>query len=267
LGHFGVDWNWRRPKQDWIRLSHLVRDLARLPGDFRLRLSSIEATEVTRELLNVMGEFSEKICPHLHICLQSGSDKILRRMNRRWGVKRFIDRCDLVRDILPNPAITTDVIVGFPGETANDFASTCDVARRCQFSKIHIFPFSSRRGTPAADMADQLSKQEKSDRVTALADVEHNLRRDYFCSLIGTRVRILLEADRTNGTLLGTSCRYAPSVLPSRSGVPGELREAKCIAVRNDGGPTGVYVLAEPSSRQVGSELTSRGHQLGHELD
>src|SRR3954469_10947856 len=84
LGHYGVEGNWNKPKEQWTRLSHLVRRLAELPGDFRLRLSSIEATEVTRELISIMAEYPEKIAPHLHICLQSGSDPILRRMKRRW---------------------------------------------------------------------------------------------------------------------------------------------------------------------------------------
>ena len=99
LGHYGVDRNWRKAKADWERLSRLVQELAELPGQFRLRLSSIEATEVTRELLSVMGVYPDRICPHLHICLQSGSDRILHRMNRRWGTRRFIDRCDLAPGI------------------------------------------------------------------------------------------------------------------------------------------------------------------------
>ncbi len=97
---------------------------AKLPdidGDFRLRLSSLEATEVTRELVETVAEFPDKICPHFHICLQSGSDRILRRMRRRWGIRMFVDRCRFVQDLLPLPALTTDVIVGFPGESEADF--------------------------------------------------------------------------------------------------------------------------------------------------
>jgi threonylcarbamoyladenosine tRNA methylthiotransferase MtaB len=121
LGHYGIEGNWNKPKDQWLRLSKLVSELARLPGDFRLRLSSIEATEVTRELIAVMAEFPHRIAPHLHICLQSGSDAVLRRMRRRWGSRLFVDRCRLVRESLDNPAITTDIIVGFPGESEADF--------------------------------------------------------------------------------------------------------------------------------------------------
>ena len=85
LGHYGVDWNWHKPKSEWCRLADLVRQITRLEGDFRIRLSSIEATEVTRELIDAMGEQPRRVCPHLHICLQSGSDRILRRMKRPLG--------------------------------------------------------------------------------------------------------------------------------------------------------------------------------------
>ncbi len=124
LGHYGVDWNRHVPKDKWIRLSHLVRQIAALPGDFRVRLSSIEATEVTRELIDVMADHGDKVAPHLHISMQSGSDGVLRRMRRRWGSRRFIDRCRLVQERLDRPAITTDIIVGFPGETDAEFQET-----------------------------------------------------------------------------------------------------------------------------------------------
>ena len=121
LGHYGVDFNRGKPKQDWTRLSHLVREIAKLPGDFRIRLSSIEATEVTRELIDVFCEFPDRVCPHMHISMQSGSDAVLRRMRRRWGSERFIDRCRLLKSALDLPAITTDIIVGFPGEPKISF--------------------------------------------------------------------------------------------------------------------------------------------------
>src|SRR5690606_11199686 len=127
LGHYGVDWNRRAPKDQWTRLSHLVRAIAELPSDFRVRLSSIEATEVTRELIDVMAEHPERVCPHLHISMQSGSDGVLRRMRRRWGSQRFVDRCRLLQERLDQPAITTDIIVGFPGETEAEFQETIDV--------------------------------------------------------------------------------------------------------------------------------------------
>lgn len=212
LGHYGVDQNWKKPKSEWLRLHTLLRQLTDLPGEFRVRLSSIEATEVTRELLDVMAEFPDRICPHLHVCLQSGSDRTLRRMKRRWCSKRFIDRCRLVQETLHKPALTTDVIVGFPGETEADFGDTCEVVRQVGFSKIHMFPFSTRRGTPAATMDNQVPKSEKSARGRELAEIESVLRADYFRSLQGESLRVMLEAKLAEelDTFAGTSCRYAP---------------------------------------------------------
>jgi threonylcarbamoyladenosine tRNA methylthiotransferase MtaB len=234
LGHYGVDWNRRAPKNQWIRLSHLVRAAAELPGDFRVRLSSIEATEVTRELVDVMAENPEKICPHLHISMQSGSDGVLRRMRRRWGSRRFVDRCQLVQDRLDRPAITTDVIVGFPGETDDEFDETLDACRRVGFSKIHMFPFSPRRGTPAAEMSGQVESRVKHQRGRELAALEAELRDAYFSRLRGMQLRVLVESPLSREALddspplkggvrggiggrryVGTSCRYAPVELPA----------------------------------------------------
>jgi threonylcarbamoyladenosine tRNA methylthiotransferase MtaB len=227
LGHYGVEGNWDRPKDQWLRLSHLLRQLAALPGEFRLRLSSIEATEVTRELIGVLQEHADKICPHLHVCLQSGSDSVLRRMRRRWGSKLFLDRLRLVREALDLPAFTTDVIVGFPGETEADYQATERMCHEAGFSKIHIFPFSPRKGTPAADYPDQVAPSEKAERVHRLEAVERELRQNYFRQLVGRQLQVLVEgrSEDAAGRPLGTSCRYAPVALPTEAS-PGELLTA-----------------------------------------
>ena len=216
LGHYGVDFNRGRAKNDWIRLAQLTDRIARLPGEFRIRLSSIEATEVTRELVAVMAEHPQKICPHLHISLQSGSDRILRRMRRRWGAQRFLDRCRLVRETLDHPALTTDIIVGFPGETEEDFLATCRVADETGFSKLHIFPFSPRRTTDAAGMSDQVSPRVKAERVERLADLERRLAIRYHRQLVGKRLQVMVESPvpERPGYVYGTSCRYATVELP-----------------------------------------------------
>ena len=210
LGHYGVDFNFKKPKSQWQRLSHLVRQIVGVADGFRVRLSSIEATEITRELLDVMAEFPDRICPHFHVCLQSGSDRILRKMKRRWGAKRFIDRCHLIRESLDQPALTTDAIVGFPGETEQDFQATIAACCEVGFSKIHVFPFSARRSTPAAELTDQISKQEKSERVARLTEVETELRQRYFDQLVGKRLQLLVESvDAKQRFATGTSCRFA----------------------------------------------------------
>ena len=233
LGHYGVDFNRGKPKQDWTRLSHLVREIAKLPGDFRIRLSSIEATEVTRELIDVFCEFPDRVCPHMHISMQSGSDAVLRRMRRRWGSERYVDRCRLLKSALELPAITTDIIVGFPGETEDQFLETCAVAREVGFSKIHIFPFSARRGTPAANMTEQIPAEEKQRRRRHLAIVEKELTSAYFQKLRGRELQVLVESTSENPDyVVGTSCRYAPVEL-SRD------------FVRGGGDPLGTLQLVE----------------------
>ena len=209
LGHYGVDFNKGKPKTDWTRLSHLVSAICELSPDVRVRMSSIEATEVTRELIDVMKAYEKQVCPHLHVCLQSGSDRILRRMKRRWTRRHIIDRFELVNSELKLPASTTDVIVGFPGETESDFNDTLDACTQIGFSKIHMFPFSSRRGTPAADMTDQIPKSIKSQRGRVLKELETELKHEYFKRLIGERLQLLVEKVDQDGIASGTSCRYA----------------------------------------------------------
>jgi threonylcarbamoyladenosine tRNA methylthiotransferase MtaB len=209
-------------KQDWVRLSHLVSRIAALPGDFRVRLSSIEATEVTRELVDVLTDGGDRVCPHLHISMQSGSDTVLARMRRRWGSRRFIDRCQLLKELLDRPAITTDIIVGFPGETDAEFAETIETSRAVGFSKIHIFPFSPRRGTPAATMPNQVPAHVQQERSRELAAVEAEMRDEYFNSLRGMRLRVLVESKGEAGWI-GTACRYAPVELQAHDSMAGQL--------------------------------------------
>lgn len=229
LGHYGVDFNRGRPKAEWVRLSRLVRGICQGTPGIRVRLSSIESTEVTRELIDVMCEYPEQVCPHLHICLQSGSDSVLGRMRRRWTVKHIVDRCHEVKQRLDRPALTTDVIVGFPGETEAEFTETLRTCREIGFSKIHMFPFSARRGTPAADMPDQIAPEIKAARGERLAECEAELRNQYADSLVGSRLRVLLEKiDADSQSASGTSCRYlgttiqfddCPESLPSETGI------------------------------------------------
>lgn len=235
LGHYGVDFNHGKPKSEWTRLPQLLRALVKIPGEFRLRLSSIEATEVTRELLDVLAEHSEKVCPHFHICMQSGSEEILRRMKRRWGARRFIDRCHLIQSVLDRPALTTDVIVGFPGETETHMEETLNACREIGFSKIHVFPFSARKGTPAADLPDQLSKKEKSARVQQVTKLESETRVSYHRSLVGMQLVMMAEknervdepltigSSKERWQLQGTSCRYAPVQVVADSEMHGRL--------------------------------------------
>ena len=219
LGHYGVDFNQGKPKQDWTRLSRLVREICEIDADFRVRLSSIECTEVTRELIEVMQQCPQKVCPHLHICVQSGSDAVLRRMKRRWTSRHIVDRCNLVKDSLDRPALTTDLIVGFPGETEQEFQQSLDTCREIGFSKIHMFPFSARKGTPAAEMDNQITKSVKSQRGKVVAELQSECRRAYAESLINARLRMLVEDVSDEGVISGTVCRYLPTRVSKPAGL------------------------------------------------
>lgn len=229
LGHYGVDFNRGLPRQDWTRLATLVRQICRRTTHLRVRLSSIEATEVTRELIDVMAEHAERVCPHLHVCLQSGSDRILRLMRRRWCSKRIIDRCQLVAQRLSLPAFTTDVIVGFPGETAADFAATEGVCRQIGFAKLHVFPFSPRRGTAAAEMSEQVDGNLKAARVDQLLELDRELRQDYLERLVGSEITVMAE-QQVEGRWVGTSCRSVTAAVTTNQPVTrGQLIKARVL--------------------------------------
>lgn len=212
LGHYGVDRRRHYMPGERPTLAQLLRRIAELDGDFRVRLSSLEAAEVTSELIAVMAEHPLRVCPHLHLSLQSGSDAVLARMRRRYQAQRFVDQCRQISDTLDRPALTTDIIVGFPGETEADFAATCRVAEEVGFSKIHVFRFSPRQGTPAAEMDQQVPSPVAQRRAAELIQLADQLRRRYFTSLQGRRLQILVETPARNkpGTLAGTSERYVP---------------------------------------------------------
>ncbi len=235
LGHYGIDLSRGRPKDQWCRLWHLLRRIDGLPGDFRVRLSSLEAAEARQDLVQTMSS-TPRIMPHLHLCLQSGSDRILRQMRRRYTSGGFIERCRRLRDAIDEPALTTDVIVGFPGETDEDFAATCKVVEEVGFSKVHIFPFSARKGTPAADYPNQIPPSVIAERRSHLQRVEQKSQRSYFQSLLGRTLEVLAErADpQRPGHVMGTSCRYATVSFPGYAdAVRGQLIPVTAISIDN----------------------------------
>jgi threonylcarbamoyladenosine tRNA methylthiotransferase MtaB len=208
-----------------LALSVLVRQIADLDGDFRVRLSSIEAAEVTPELLGLMAERPVRICPHLHLPLQSGSDAVLRRMNRRGTVGEFIRRCREIRAMLDRPALTTDVIVGFPGETEADFAATCRAVEAVGFAKVHVFRFSPREGTPAATMAGQVTERIAMRRARSLGKIGRILTERYLGGLVGRTLEVLVEGavPAHTGWMGGTSARHAPVAVPGGKELLGQF--------------------------------------------
>ncbi len=174
-------------------LTALLRQILRLPGRFRVRLSSLEASEVTDELLAIIGHDPQRFCQHLHLSMQSGSDAVLRRMRRPWPAQRFVERCLQIRDRLPSLALTADVIVGFPGETEEDFAATCQAVEKIGFAKLHVFRFSARPGTAAAELTEPVPDSIKHQRAQRLIALGRRMRRQYMRSLLGQRLEVLVE--------------------------------------------------------------------------
>jgi threonylcarbamoyladenosine tRNA methylthiotransferase MtaB len=213
LGHYGIDLSRGRPRAAWCRLWHLLDRLEALPGDFRVRLSSLEAAEVRDDLVGALAR-GRRVVPHLHLCLQSGSDRILAAMKRRYRTAGFLERCRRLGEALDKPAFTTDVIVGFPGETEADFDATCRVLREVGFSRVHVFSYSARRGTRAADHPDQVPPAVVAERRERVRLLERELADAYYRSLLGRRLDVLVEGEAPGlpGHVVGTSCRYAPVV-------------------------------------------------------
>ena len=178
--------------KDGTTLYDAVRAALSVPDLQRLRLGSLESVEVEPRLLDLMAE-DKRLCPHLHLPLQSGCDKVLKDMHRPYDTKRFATLLEQIRNKVPGVAITTDVIVGFPGETEDDFAATCHFVKQCGFAKMHIFPYSKRKGTPAAARQDQIPETVKKHRAEKLAELDREMQQAYFTQNVGTNHAVLVE--------------------------------------------------------------------------
>jgi len=221
LGRYGMEHHTGKA----ANLTELVRQITNLEGEFRLRLSSIEASEVSPELLHLMTERRARVCPHLHLPLQSGSDAVLRRMNRPWPVRDFVNRCREIQSLLDMPTLSTDILVGFPGETEEDFLATCQVVEEVGFGRLHVFRFSPRPGTPAARMAGQITNRLVHERAERLIELGKRLSAQWLKRFLGRCLRVLVESplsDRT-GRLLGTSDHYLPVAFPGERNLIGRF--------------------------------------------
>jgi threonylcarbamoyladenosine tRNA methylthiotransferase MtaB len=218
VGHYGVDTTRGKSGLPPFRLWHLFERLDRIPGNWRMRLSSIEAVEVNDEFISAAAN-CEHLCPQFHPSLQSGSEAVLRRMRRRYSMVRFLEKLEQMRERLDHPSFTTDVIGGFPGETDAEFEETLEACRQARFMKIHVFPFSARKGTPAADFPDQVKPEVRKERCRILRVLERDLAKDYYQTLVGRELEVMVEGvckDRP-GWVRGTDRRYAPVELPGTS--------------------------------------------------
>lgn len=192
-------------------LEKLLRELVKIPNIFRIRLSSIEINEITNGIIDLIKN-NDIMARHLHIPLQSGSDKILKLMNRKYDKKYFINRIDYIRKEIPGISITTDLIVGFPGESEIEFNETLDTLEKIKFSKIHTFPYSKRDGTVAASMSNQIDNTTKKERVNKVLKLSYINEIEYFKENIGKIFSGVIESRSKDKKIVLTS-NYIPVMI------------------------------------------------------
>ncbi len=184
-----ASWGW--DFKDGSRLPQLVRALCEAVPEVRVRLGSLEPRVIDGEFLSLAD--CKNLCPQFHLSMQSGCDTVLKRMRRKYDTARYLQSVEELKRAFPDCAITTDMIVGFPGETEEEFLQSLDFIRRCGFAHMHIFPYSRREGTPAAAMPDQITKQVKEERARRAGAVAQALFEQYHTAMLGTRVPVLFE--------------------------------------------------------------------------
>ncbi len=211
-------------------LSLLLKDLEAVDGLKRVRISSIEASQITDEVIEVL-RHSNIVVRHLHVPLQSGSDTVLKRMRRKYTMAQFAERIEKLREVLPNCSITSDVIVGFPGETEEEFMETYDFIRDNKFSELHVFPYSKRTGTPAARMEDQVDEEIKNERVHRLIELSNQLAKEYASMFDGDVLEVIPEEtyteDGQEGYLIGYTDNYLKVVFKGTEDMIGKIVKVK----------------------------------------
>ncbi len=202
-----------------------------MAGLKRIRISSIEASQITDEVIEVLDQ-SDKIVRHLHIPLQSGSNTVLKRMRRKYTMEFFAERLTKLKKALPGLAVTSDVIVGFPGETEEEFMETYNFVKDHQFSELHVFPYSKRTGTPAARMEDQVDENVKNERVHRLIALSDQLAKEYASAYEGDVLEIIpeesfKEQDGTHNLYVGYTDNYMKVVFEGTEDMIGRLVKVK----------------------------------------
>lgn len=208
---------------DWDSgpLWDLIERIHRVEGLERIRLGSLEPRIITREFAEKLAGLPE-FCPHFHLSLQSGCDATLKRMNRHYTTEDYLRRCGILREVFDHPAITTDVIAGFPGETEEEFEETRRFLETVRFYEMHVFKYSKRQGTRAAVMEDQVSEQVKARRSDVLLELEKTMSREYRERFAGSRVSVLFEEAAEIGGkwyMMGHTPQYVKAALPLEDGM------------------------------------------------
>ena len=220
-----------RDRRDGTGLLDVIRAVHALPGVERIRLGSLEPVIATAEFAGALGELP-KVCPQFHLALQSGCDTVLRRMRRRYDTAAFRESAAALRAVFSDCALTTDVMTGFPGETQEEHQSSLEFCREMAFSRMHVFPYSEREGTPAADMPGAVPRQVREDRARELIALGREMARAYGEGQVGTVRSVLFETCQGDAAV-GYTPEYMRCECPGA--LPGETREVLLTGFREDG--------------------------------
>jgi threonylcarbamoyladenosine tRNA methylthiotransferase MtaB len=232
LSSYGKDF----PVEERITLLDLIIQIHEVEGLKRIRLGSLEPRIVTEEFAASLSKLT-KICPHFHLSLQSGCDATLKRMNRHYSAEEFYNCCNILRKAFLNPAITTDVIVGFPGETKEEYQTTKEYLEKVRFYEMHVFKYSKRNGTKAAEMTDQVQEFIKSERSNELLTLEKEMSLAYRKSYLGSKTEVLIEEEfECNGIkyMIGHTREYVKAAVPYEEGLKGKLLEGTLTEMLTD---------------------------------
>jgi len=222
-----------RDGTDGAGMEYIIREINNIPGEFRIRLSSLEPTVVNSRYVTRLMKY-EKLCPHLHLSLQAGSDKVISLMNRHYTRNEYLDIVRILRENDKGYAITTDIIVGFPGETEEDFLDSLDMVRKVKFSKVHAFKYSKRPGTKAVEMKGHLSGVVKNERSDRLIELSEEISREFFESLIDTTRTVLFE-EWEDGLLTGYTDNYIKTYVEGPENLINNLEKVKLTGIYLDG--------------------------------
>ena len=224
--------SWGRDLEGRPELMDLIEAVCAAAPDCRVRLGSLEPRTITEDFCR-RGAAIPNLCPHFHLSMQSGCDSVLKRMNRKYDTARYYESVRLLREYFDRPGITTDLIVGFPGETEEEFVQTLDFVKKCAFSAMHIFPYSRRTGTPAAAMAGQCSNAVKEDRAHRAGEVARQLRQTWLESWVGHTLPVLFEEEK-DGLWRGHAPNYTEVFAPGQ-GLHNGIRDVKITGLHGEG--------------------------------
>ena len=203
-------------------LADLLVKLHEVKGLERIRLGSLELTDEMNRIAD-MADKLPKLCPHFHMSLQSGSDGVLKRMNRRYTAEQYAVAAEKLKTAFQGAAITTDIMVGFPGETDREFEESRNFAENVGFAKMHVFPYSPRKGTVAADLPKQVAEEVKKSRAAIMKQTADSLEKDFFRTNVGKRLSVLFEREKSPGVYEGHSENYMPVMVKSSANIEGEI--------------------------------------------